>query len=511
MSPSPSSLPLEAPPAPPATSGVLPRQTRASRQRLAVALGLGVLAQGLLDRPLWGVSFPVVVVALVAALAFLGGREALQRARPNAWLLAPLGVVSCFVAVRASPWLTTLNVLTAVVLVLMLSHFWSSGRVERLGLWGYPAVVLSTVARGLLLPFSMTREAVDMRAAGRLLPRVLPFVRGLLIVVPVLGVFAVLLTSADVAFGAAMGRLLAMDLDVLLANAVSWAFGTLLFSAASAAFLGHALRRRAVWAAPELGEQEVAPAAPRLGLTEALMLVLAVDALFGVFAGFQVTYLFVGDATSPAPGYTYAQYARRGFFELMLVSLLTLGLVMALARWTRREAPLARRVFQVGTSLMVGLTLVIVASAVKRMTLYEDAYGYTRLRLFTHVFMVALGVVLAWRCVTLWWRPERFAVGAFVTALASVLAVNVINPDALIVRLNLARDTSEEALDVLYLAGWLSEDAVPELAKARDDARLGEGFQRALRDRFLRDGDTPTWPEWNLGRWRARRALEAAP
>ncbi|MCP3098230.1 DUF4173 domain-containing protein [Myxococcus sp. K15C18031901] len=509
MSLPPSSLPFEAPPARPAAPAALPRLTRTARQRLAVALGLGALAQLLLDRPRWGVSFPLVMGAFLAALACLGGREAWHRARPNAWLLAPLVGVSGFVAVRASPWLTTLNVLTAGVLVLMLAHFWAAGRVQRLGLWGYPRVVLSSFWRGLFHPLPLVRDSVDMRAAGRLAPRVLPFVRGLLIVVPVLGVFAGLLTSADVAFDAAVGRLWAVDLGQLLGDTVSWTVGMLVFSTACAAVMGHALRRRAVWDAPELGDTEVAPATPRLGLTEALMLVLGVDALFLVFAGFQVAYLFVGAATSPAPGYTYAEYARRGFFELMLVSMLTLGLVMALARWTRRETPVARVAFQVGTSLMVALTLVIVASAVQRMALYEDAYGYTRLRLFTHVFMVALGGVLAWRGVTLWWRPERFAVGAFGLALAAVGVVNVINPDALIVRLNLARDTQEAELDVLYLAGFLSEDAVPELVRARGDARLGAGFERALRERFLVDEDAPTWPEWNLGRWRAHRALES--
>ncbi len=486
-------------PAPP----VLP-QVRAPRAMLATALGVGVLAEVLLDRPLWGVSFPLVVVALLGALLAMGGREGWQRAKPNAWLAVPLVLVSGFVAVRSSPWLVLLNVLTAGVLLMLVAHFWGAGRVQRLGLLGYPVAALGAFFKGLLYPPALVRDAVDLDAAKEHAPKLLPFVRGLLIALPVLAVFGVLLESADAAFASAMEKVWSMDLWEVLSTMPARAFGALVAAGVAAMVLGHALRRHGQ--GKELGEDEVAPARPRLGLTEALTLILAVDALFLVFAGFQVAYLFIGGAESPAPGYDYADYARRGFFELLIVSLLTLGMIMALARWTRRETPVARVVFQVGTSLMVALTLVIVASAMKRMVMYEDAFGYTRLRVFTHVFMYALGAVLAWRAVTLWWRPERFAIGAFVSALGAVLAVNAINPDALIVHRNLERASSVESIDYTYLVG-LSSDAVPALAqglKARAPAELG-----AMLAPYARMQTESSWPEWNLARWRARRVFQA--
>jgi hypothetical protein len=500
--PSPPPFELSTKPFVPASS-LLP-QVRSPRATLATAVGVGVLAEVLLDRPLWGVSFPLVVVALLGALLAVGGREGWERARPNAWLAVPLVLVSGFVAVRSSPWLVPLNVLTAGVLLLLLAHFWGAGRVQRLGLLGYPLVALSSLFKSLLYPPALVRDTVDLEAAKTQAPKLLPFVRGLLIALPVLGVFGVLLESADVAFASAMERVWALDVWALLGSLPARAFGTLVATGVAAMVLGHALRRRS--AGKELGEDEVAPARPKLGLTEALTLILAVDALFLVFAGFQVAYLFIGGAEYPAPGYSYADYARRGFFELLVVSLLTLALVMALARWTRRESPLAQGAFRVGTSLMVALTLVIVASAVKRMVMYEDAFGYTRLRVFTHVFMYALGAVLAWRAVTLWWRPERFAIGAFVSALGAVLAVNFINPDALIVRLNLERAQDADSIDYSYLVG-LSSDAVPELArglKARAPAEV-----KAMLQPYARMQAETSWPEWNLARSRARWTLQA--
>jgi hypothetical protein len=468
---------------------------------LAAALGLGVLAEVLLARPLWGVSFPLMALATLGALVAVGGREGWQRARGNAWLVVPLLAISGFVAVRDSPWLGVLNVLSAGVLLLLLAHFWAAGRVERLGLWGYPLVVLSSALQGVLYPPALVRDSVDLGAAREHAPRLMPFARGLLIALPVLVTFGALLGSADAAFASAVDRVLSVDLLGLFGDSLGHAFGALVSACIAAGVLGHALRRRSGF---ERGETEVEPYQPRLGLTEALTLILAVDALFLVFAGFQVAYLFIGGASSPAPGFSYAEYARRGFFELLLASVLTLVLVMALARWTRRETPLAEAAFRLGASVMVALTLIMVASAVKRLTLYEDAFGYTRLRVFTHVFMFALGGVLTWRAVTLWWRPERFAIGAFVTALGAVIAVNAINPDALIVRLNLGRGASVEELDLGYLSA-LSADAVPELARG-----LGTVAPTVLQPRALELSRETTWPEWNLSRSRARRALQEA-
>ncbi|WP_426733747.1 DUF4153 domain-containing protein [Myxococcus faecalis] len=510
MSSSLPAVPTTAKSAAPVEPVVRPRvKPFAPRRTLGVALAVGVLAEVLLGREHWGVSFPLVVLALVGALLGVGGREGWQRAAPNTWLLAPLLGVAGFMAVRDSPWLQLLNLVTVGALLALVAHFWAAGRVERLALGDYPGVVVSTVFRSLVQPPAMVREAVDLRGAMSRAPRVFPLLRGLALALPVVGVFLLLLGSADAAFASALERVLALEVGAVLEEGVGRVSGVLLSASATAALVGHALRRRT---RREPGEEEVGEGRAWLGLTEALTLLIAVDVLFLVFVRFQVAYLFVGDAVAPAPGYSYAEYARRGFFELLLVSMLTLCLIMALARWTVRGTAKAKVAFQVAASVMTVLTVAILASAMKRLGMYEDAFGYTRLRVFTHVFMVFLGGVLAWRGVTLWWRPERFAVGAFAAALGAVVTVNVINPDALIVRHNLARELAREsvegapraegAVDVGYLYE-LSLDAVPELARGLSSTQqLSDEFRaRACAD--------VSWPEWSLSRWRACRALSA--
>jgi hypothetical protein len=476
------------------TAPAAPRLRR-PRATLLAALGLGVCAEVLFDGPALGLSFPLFIALFLMALLSIGGREAWQRARPNSWLLVPLLFFSGMVFVRASPFLTTLNVLASGFLLLLVTHFWAAGRVERLGLWSYPFTALATFFHAVLLPPIVVHAEVDLSAARKQVPRLMPVLRGGLLAVPVLFIFTALLVSADAVFADAVARVLSLELGLTFADTVLRGIFTAAGTFGALGLLAHALRRRRQ--GTEAGEAEVAPAVARLGFTESLTLVGLVDLLFLGFAAIQLAFLF-GEAHLPA-GLTYAGYARRGFFELLTVSMMTLGLSLALARWTRLRDAVQATAFRAACSVMVGLVLVILASAMKRMALYESAYGYTHLRVYTHVFMVALAGVLVWRAVTLWWRPERFAIGAFVGALGFLGALNVLNPDAFIARGNLARSAEGSTLDAAYMVLSLSEDAAPELA-----AHLSLAPVQGLFCRFT-EPMPGGWPAFHLARHRAAK------
>src|SRR5206468_3878865 len=127
--------------------------------------------------------------------------------------------------------------------------------------------------------------------------------------------------------------------------------------------------------------------------------------------------------------------------------------------------------FRALSALLVVLLFVVMASALERMRLYQRAYGLTELRLYSTAFMLWLAAVCCWFVVTVFrGRRSGFAIGAVVTALATVVALNVANPDALIARIDIDRARAERPLDVGYVLG-LSADAVPPLGHRPD--RLG--------------------------------------
>jgi hypothetical protein len=241
---------------------------------------------------------------------------------------------------------------------------------------------------------------------------------------------------------------------------------------------------------------------PGLGALELGVALAFLDLLFLAFVVVQFRYLFGGRSlVETTTDLTYAEYARHGFFELVAVAALTLPLLLA-GDWALRDAGRGRRAFRWLAAALLALLGVVIASALQRMRLYMDQYGLTELRLYATGMIVWLAVVCLWFAVTvLRGKRHAFAVGALVSGFAATLAINLVNPDALIARTNVTRP----AVDVSYLAK-LSDDAVPTLVARisslppREQAVLAN----ALLERQPAAGD---WRSWNLARARAADAL----
>jgi len=186
---------------------------------------------------------------------------------------------------------------------------------------------------------------------------------------------------------------------------------------------------------------------------------------FFAFTTVQFACLFGGEKNINLEGYTYAEYARRGFFELLIVAVLSMVMILGLNWITRRESKRQIRSFNSLSSLMVGFVLVMILSAFRRMRLYESTFGYTELRLYGYLFMIWLALLMGWFLITLWKQPQNFAIGFLLATIGYLATLNLLNPDAFVTRQNEARYQQTNDLDVAYLT-TLSADAVPELIKA---------------------------------------------
>jgi hypothetical protein len=237
--------------------------------------------------------------------------------------------------------------------------------------------------------------------------------------------------------------------------------------------------------------------------------------LFLVFLISQASYFFGGmQHVLGTPHLTLAQYARRGFFELVVVVLLVLPLLLSFDWFLLGRSPKVRLHFQILSGTLVAQVLLIIGSAVYKMMLYRAVFGLTELRYFTTAFMLMLALVFAWLCVTvLMGRRSRFVGGAMAIGIVSAFLLQASNPDARIARANIAGLLNGNSQDVQYVAR-LGGDGVAELVAALPQlpqnlrARAIETLN-ARKERFM----TSDWREWNLGRSRAARALagELAP
>jgi hypothetical protein len=251
---------------------------------------------------------------------------------------------------------------------------------------------------------------------------------------------------------------------------------------------------------------------PRLGITETAVAISLINMLFLLFVAVQFRHLFGGaGVVELTPGLTYAEHARRGFFELVAAVGLVLPLLVGADALLRRERPRDDRIFCTLAGVQIVLVLVIAASALGRMHLYQQAYGLTEARVYATAALLSAMLVLAWFALSvLRSRREAFAAGTLAIALAAVALLHVVDPDALIARTNIARAAQGAPLDAAYTTS-LGADAVPVLVAAL--SALPPDAQCRTARRLLRNWPPhgrPPLRAWNLGDSRARAAVRSA-
>ena len=470
---------------------------------LGAALVLGVLGDLLLRRGPLGLNVLMWVVALVVALIALARACHVPFAGDGRWLLVPALLFAGAVALRASPTMQALNV-AAVLLTLALAAFrLREGRIRvgHVSEYAWALIVsASSLAAGTVMLLARHMPWRSVAREGRR-PAALSVVRGLLVAVPLLAVFGGLFVAADAVFSNAVTAPFRLD----LAGAGWHLFWFVTWSWVAASVLWQCLLE------PTIETPAVAPRpAFRLGPIEIGTVLGLLDLLFLVFVVIQVRYLFGGaghvEATTDL---TYAEYARRGFFELLAVAALVLPVILGihwLLRDSSRSLKLAFRLLATGLVLLV---FVVISSAVKRMDAYVDQFGLTELRLYTTAFMAWLALVFVWLLATvIHGRRERFAFGAATAGFFVLAGLNLLNPDAFMADTNLDRAADGAEFDVGHAAS-LSADATPTLIAGL--AALPPAERCEVASAVRRDGRAPdSWRTWNYGRAQARDSVAGA-
>lgn len=440
---------------------------------VAIGVAGGALVVG--HRPGAGAAVVALLVAALAAPAMIR-RRAVGDLVTLSLAVALVGVL----AVRDAGWVVALSLLTAA----------GAGAAAVTSARSAPAVVLGGLGWVLGAVRATRWAGLGVGAlAGSRRGRLLGLGRSVLVTVVLLTVFGLLFASADPVFASYLPHL---EADLLPGQVV---VGLLVLVAAlTAAQLAMAPPG---WAA--LGLPPGRPAARG----EWLLPVLALDALVLAFVLVQVGALVGGHGYVLATaGLGYAEYAREGFAQLVAVTALTLLVVGVAARRAPRGTARDRLASRVALAVLCVGTLGVVGSALRRMDLYVEAFGLTRLRVLVVVAEVAMAAVLVLVMVAgVRWRGAWLPRAVVQVVAVAMLVLAAVNPDGLIVRHNTTADL-DVTLDIGYLQG-LSADAVPAMAETDEPWR-----SRLLT--CARVDPDPGWAGWNLGRDRAAGVLAAA-
>ncbi|MBM3138319.1 MAG: DUF4173 domain-containing protein [Chloroflexi bacterium] len=425
---------------------------------LPVSIILGIIFNILFWEKIPGVSFPFFV-----SLCLLGGYGLIRTtgkkpAKTTAFLFLINLTFAIMTIVRREPFTIFLNFALTLFAMTLMAGTYLSGSWIRFNLIDHISSFFHLAGGIISLPWMQNEETAGSGKKENKKRRIAPILRGIALSLPVWLVFLGLLYSADLIFAERVDLFLAnfnlenladLTIQMILSLLIAYFFsGAVLFAAQRSGSL-------------PVNSQEKAFIPPLLGLTETGIILGGVILLMSSFVIIQFQYFFSGQANITFEGFTYSEYARRGFGELVGVAILSILLLKGLSLITRKDSPNRHKIFSALSAGLVALVLVVLVSAFQRLFLYETAYGFTRLRTYAHVLMIWLGVyMLAFLAMEIAKRQTLFINVSLAVIAGFSLTLSLLGVDRFIVKKNIERSVQGEAFDAGYLAG-LSSDAIP--------------------------------------------------
>lgn len=456
---------------------------------LIAALVIGIVGDVLLRGGEFRLGFALWIAGVCVSVVAVGGRPGAERV-----LLLAGAVLAAFGLVwNDAPMLVTIDILS-VLCMGALTIWHGTGR--RIG----ELTVVESVRAGMLAVVNTLGGAADVlqrvrrdESGGDVAGpgRSRAILLGTVLALPPVIVVTALLASSDSVFERMLQRAIAIDGlgHVLLVLVLAWMATGWLRSALGDPLAKSLLRVRS-------------PGLPFVSIAVGLY---ALIALLTLFVATQLRVLFGGaEFLRVAEGLTVANYAREGFFQLILASAVVLGTLLAAEWLLAGDDTAGRRRYSVAGGILVTLVLALLVSSATRIWLYVSEFGLSVDRSYAVAGILGvLAVVIVLVSTTLRGRSDQFAPVTLLCTIGWVVMLNLVNLEARVVTVNMSRASQGLPFDAKYHA-QLSADALPALLQgapllsAADCERLGVELREAWRLRLI--GDARDWRGWNLPR-----------
>lgn len=444
--------------------------------------GLAALAAAwCFDLLFWGQRGGITFLIWTALLLVLGYVLAWhEKKKPSVWSIVLTVLILGFAVIPAwrSEGFTRFSsiMVTLLGLLLLISTF-LDGYWPHFRFADYFMRMVNSIGAGVVRGFGLLSRNDDgvpplpgQKTGFRRLGSVL---LGLVMALPVVIMLAAILASADPIFSDMLQKMFALErLPEYLFRFTYIVIGAYVLIG----FYVHAILPKSETVKPDVQQASVKPF---LGWTECAIILGAVDLLFILFVTIQVKYLFGGVANINATGYTYSEYARRGFGELVAVAVISLAIYLVLHSITKLESKAKQIGFTFLSVVMLAMVLVMLASSLQRLMLYESAYSFSELRTYTHVFIFWLAALIVATIVfEIVRRQGRFGLALMLMVIGFTATLGIMNVDGFIARQNIKLGdkggTNENGqLDLAYI-GSLSSDAIPAMIEAYNDPAYSE-------------------------------------
>jgi len=324
--------------------------------------------------------------------------------------------------------------------------------------------------------------------------------RGLIISIPLLIVILVLLTSADMVFKKYVSNISIGIKDVNIVNIASHlAVIVIIFLIIFSYIWSFKYNYDQV-----KGNKKTMQWEPVTVLT----IISMINIVYLLFSIVQFSYLYGGGNNFLPREFTYSEYARKGFFELFAVTIINFTILISSMKYIKKGNKIIDRISKVLLTLLIAFTINMLFSAHYKMSLYEQIYGFTYLRIFVHIFMIMLFMLFLVELIGIWNRRMPINKVLIVIVLIMYILLNYINVDKIIAKENIDIYYKTQKIDVLYLES-LSYDAIPEILKLKNDSNteISSEVNRYLDDVKKELSEENSWYEFNYSKYRARKVI----
>lgn len=335
---------------------------------------------------------------------------------------------------------------------------------------------------------SFYKESMKELPKDKISPTTKKVIKSLLIVIPVVIVVLLLLISADQIFGSLFKDIGKLFDDLSIGNIILRLFNfVLLFF-----YLGGTLYFISKRYKDE--KREVNKPKLRDPLTINILLT-TLNIIYIVFDIIQIDSLLLHRVSS---GFNYADYARSGFFQLMFISIINI-IIIILSKKSKEKT-----YTKVMSLITVLLTLVIILSSFYRMFLYEQAYGYTVLRLGVYITLMTEVILLIPTIVYIFNKKINIAAYYLIITIAVYTLVNCFSIDRIIATNNIKRYERTGKIDIEYLQNYCYDNylILKELGKTYKEE------DKYLLEYYLSDMDNNNKMnilEFNISKYNAKK------
>ncbi len=486
---------------------------------LVCSVFLGVLFDILFYKKAIGISYPLFVIAFYSVFLWNLQRKITFKYNFGWFLSIPILALSATYFIYSNQIFATLNLLIIPILIIAQTilitqgnnHEWYNSRF----IWDIFNGIFNRAFSYTAKPFRIVLNSLQIRKSNEKYDVLKKILIGLTISIPLLIIVISLLASADRIFKHFIDEITSSFGTINIGEFSLQGIIALLIMIIGFSYISSFSHPNSgTHAQPNSMATRNRSWDPIISIT----VLIAVNCVYLVFTFIQFGYMFSSLNNALPPEFTYSEYARRGFFELLMVTLINFSLVLSSIRFTRKDGNLVTRTVQILHSLLIICTVVILSSAYLRMSLYETVYGYTYLRVLTHSFMIFLGVLFVIAFYKIWNEGISLLKPYIVVSILAYMLLNFVNIDVIIVKNNIARYVETGKLDPYYLRN-LSYDSIPSVVNLLKDGKVFKD-ENVFRDEYV-SNDLKSylagqqnllsieqgWQSFNLSRQKANQVL----